>query len=125
MTALMLKRDRLILKRDHIGESLYAGRTYRSGEVVLAFEQVEWRSQRDRDTVEHPFGGHLFHPLLAKTAHGCTPNCRLSFADRTLIAIRNIASGDPVSFDYHSTERRLNRPFDCLCGSDRCRGRIE
>jgi len=115
----------LIVKKDRTGEGLYAGRTYRSGEAVVEFEQVGWRSQRDRYTVEHPFGGHLFHPVLAKTGHSCEPNCRVSFPDRALLAARSIAAGEPITFDYLTTEHRISYPFNCLCGSRRCRGRIE
>lgn len=115
----------LILKKDTTGEALYAAQSYRPGEVVLKFEHVAWRPARDRYTVEHPFGGHLFHPILAKTAHSCEPNCRISFPDRTLVAVRSIAPGDAITFDYKSTESRMSHPFVCLCGSGQCRGRIE
>jgi hypothetical protein len=109
----------LMLKKDHTGEGLYAARTYRPGDIVVEFEQVEWRSERDRYTVEHPFGGHLFHPVLAKTAHSCEPNCRVSFRDRALVAIKPIIAGGQISFDYRSTEHQISHPFDCLCGSRR------
>jgi hypothetical protein len=115
----------LLLKKDRTGEALYAGRSYRAGEAIVEFDQVSWRPMRDRFTVEHPFGGHLFHPVLAKTGHSCEPNAQVSFQDRALVAARPIASGEPVTFDYHTTERRLSHPFDCLCGSRQCRGRIE
>lgn len=114
----------LMLKKDRTGEALYATRRYRTGEVVFEFEHVALRPERDRHTVEHPFGGHLFHPILAKTAHSCEPNCRIAVLDRMMIAIRDIAPGEPITFDYLSTERRISHPFDCLCGSRRCRGRI-
>ena len=107
-----------------MGERLYAVRRYGAGEVVLEFEQVAWQPTRDRYTVEHPFGEHFHHPLLAKVSHSCEPNCRVSFRDRTLVAIRPIAPGDPITFDYQSTETRISRPFDCDCGSPACRGRI-
>jgi hypothetical protein len=114
----------LILRKDHTGEGLYAARFYHPGEVVLAFDEVEWRAERDRHTIEHPFGGHLFHPILARAAHGCEPNCRISFTDRALVALKTITAGESITFDYRSTESRLSHPFDCLCGSRRCRGRI-
>ena len=98
----------LMLKKDHTGEGLYAARTYRPGDIVVEFEQVEWRSERD-----------LFHPVLAKTAHSCEPNCRVSFRDRALVAIKPIIAGGQISFDYRSTEHQISHPFDCLCGSRR------
>jgi hypothetical protein len=115
----------LMLKKDRCGERLYAGRRYGRGDVVVEFAHVAWRPERDRYTVEHPSGVHLYHPILAKTAHSCDPNCRISFADRAMVAVNAIAPGELITFDYRSTERRLSQPFDCHCGSRRCRGRIE
>jgi hypothetical protein len=105
-------------------EGLYAARCFRPGERVLELDEVTWRPERDRETVEHPFGGHLHHPVLAKAAHSCAPNCRVSFPDRALIAATTIASGEAVTIDYQSTDRRISRPFDCHCGAHGCRGRI-
>ena len=115
----------LILKKGHAGERLHAVRRYRPGEVVFDFEQVAWRPARDRHTVEHPFGGHIFHPTLAKVSHSCDPNCRISFPYRAVVAIRSIEPGELISVDYQSTEHSISHPFDCLCGAPRCRGRIE
>jgi hypothetical protein len=115
----------LFLKRDRTGEGLYAARSYHPGEFIFQFEAVSWRPIRDRHTVEHPFGGHFFHPILAKTSHGCEPNCRISFSDRAMVALKAVAAGEAISFDYQSTERRISHPFDCLCGSTKCRQRIE
>lgn len=114
----------LMLRKDRAGEKLYAARGYRAGERVLELDEVEWRPERDRETVEHPFGGHLYHPVLAKAAHACAPNCRIDFAGRALLASKPIAPGDLITIDYQSTDRRITRPFDCHCGAPRCRGRI-
>jgi len=115
----------LLLKKDRAGEGLYAAQIYRPGQVVVEFEEVAWRPARDRYTVEHPFGGHLFHPILAKAAHSCEPSCRISFPDRAMIAVRTIGPGEPITFDYQTTDRQISQPFDCHCGSRRCRGRIK
>jgi hypothetical protein len=114
----------LVLRRAPADRGLYAARRFRPGDRVLELDEVTWRSDRDRDTVEHPFGGHMFHPVLAKAAHSCAPNCQVSFPDRALVATSAIASGDAVTIDYQSTDRRISRPFDCHCGSRGCRGQI-
>jgi hypothetical protein len=114
----------LIVKQDATGEALYATRAYRPGDVVFHFQEVEWRPKRDRYTVQHPSGGHIFHPVLAKTAHSCEPNCCIDLPDRAMVAIRPIAAGEAISFDYETTESWFSHPFWCQCGSRRCRGRI-
>jgi hypothetical protein len=114
----------LMLRQDATGEALYAARAYRPGDIVLDFAEVEWRPARDRYTVQHSSGAHLFHPVLAKVSHGCDPNCRIEASGRILVAARPIASGEPIAFDYQTTETRFAYPFRCLCGASRCRGRI-
>jgi SET domain-containing protein len=42
-----------------------------------------------------------------------------------MIARREIAAGEPITFDYATTERAIRFPFDCVCGAPACRGRIE
>jgi hypothetical protein len=114
----------LIVKRDVSRDALHAGRDFRRGEIVLDFAEVEWRTERDADTVQHPSGGHIYHPLLARVAHSCEPNCEILAAGRVLVAIRPVAAGDAITFDYQTTESRFARPFECHCGSARCRGRV-
>jgi len=110
--------------KDEGGEELHAARAYRPGDVVFRFEEAEWRAQRDRDTVQHLNGGHVFHPILARTAHSCEPNCCISFPATAMVAIRAIAAGEAITYDYETTETWFSHPFWCRCGSRRCRGRI-
>jgi len=114
----------LIIKRDATGQALYAARTYRPGDTVVDFSEVEWRPERDRYTVQHPCGGHIYNRVLAKVSHSCDPNCEVVFPGRALVAIRAIEPGQAITFDYRRTESRFAHPFDCLCGSPRCRGHI-
>jgi hypothetical protein len=54
--------------------------------------------------------------------HSCEPNAVLR--GRTLVAQRDIARGDEVTFDYATTEYEMAEPFACGCGAARCRGLI-
>jgi hypothetical protein len=104
--------------------ALRAEGAHRPGDVVFRFDEFEWRQQRDRETVQHLQGGHIFHPLLARTAHSCEPNCYVSFPISSMVAIRSIEAGEAITCDYESTEAWFSHPFWCQCGSRRCRGRI-
>jgi tyrocidine synthetase-3 len=114
----------LLLKRDATGEALYSTRAYWPEDLVLRFDRLTWRPMRDRYTVQHPAGGHIFHPILAKVSHACEPNCRVSLRERALFAVRPILPGEAITFDYQTTESRLSHPFQCVCRSPRCRGWI-
>jgi hypothetical protein len=58
--------------------------------------------------------------------HCCDPNAGLSITgtDVRLNAIREIAAGEQVTFDYSTTMDEDDFEFDCLCGSPLCRRRI-
>ena len=106
------------------GEALCAMRDYEAGEIVVAFAGGELRARRDPSTVELADGRHLFHPVLTLAAHACEPNCRLDLDGRRMVAVRPIAAGEAVTYDYETTERWFSHPFWCQCGARRCRGRV-
>lgn len=54
--------------------------------------------------------------------HACEPTVQIR--DREVIAVRDIAEGEGVTFHYCTTEYDMATPFDCLCGSPRCMGAI-
>ena len=48
----------------------------------------------------------------------------VSPSDVTLGAVRDIAAGEQVTFDYSTTMDEDDFELDCLCGSPNCRGRV-
>lgn len=52
--------------------------------------------------------------------HACRPNA--AFEGLRLVALRDIAAGDELTFDYNSTEYEIAEPFPCHCGG--CEGRL-
>lgn len=54
--------------------------------------------------------------------HSCEPNIGFSNSI-TFIAIRDIAAGEELVFDYAFNETEVD-PFTCNCGSEVCRGTI-
>ncbi|HSV15089.1 MAG TPA: SET domain-containing protein-lysine N-methyltransferase [Tepidisphaeraceae bacterium] len=58
--------------------------------------------------------------------HSCDPDAGLVIdgTDVQLIALRDIAAGEQVTFDYSTTMDEDDFEFDCLCGSPNCRRRI-
>jgi hypothetical protein len=53
--------------------------------------------------------------------HSCTPNCGLA-GNMLVVAIRDIAIGEELCFDYAMSDGGDYDEFDCLCGSVECRG---
>jgi len=58
--------------------------------------------------------------------HSCDPNCGVQINGEKvqLLAIKNIAVGDELTWDYSTTMAEDNWEMDCLCGTRNCRGRI-
>ncbi len=54
--------------------------------------------------------------------HHCEPSTDIT--ERDVVARRNIAAGEDVTFDYNTTEYDLAEPFACHCGSPRCVGTV-
>lgn len=54
--------------------------------------------------------------------HSCDPNCEIR--GRDVVALRPIAEGEEITYDYATTEEEMAEPFRCGCGSPHCRGEI-
>jgi SET domain-containing protein len=56
--------------------------------------------------------------------HSCNPNCEADeIDDRVLItAIKNIPSGEELSYDYNLYDGDLDDLSPCYCGAKNCRG---
>jgi hypothetical protein len=61
---------------------------------------------------------------VAHLNHSCEPTVTVDTTRLALIAARDIASGEELTFFYPSTEWDMTAPFPCLCGSPRCLGLI-
>ena len=70
------------------------------------------------------------HDIDNFLCHSCEPNCRFLIGpDLTagLLAVRDIAEGESINFDYDTTEDDLRGDrggFECHCGTPSCRGEV-
>ncbi|KPA86560.1 hypothetical protein ABB37_00696 [Leptomonas pyrrhocoris] len=70
-------------------------------------------------------GRHLLFADGAQClAHSCDPNVRVRVdATNNMLecqALRDIAEGELIAFNYNTTEWDMNTPFHCLCKSPNC-----
>lgn len=54
--------------------------------------------------------------------HSCEPSAWIR--GLSIIALRDIARGEGVTFDYNATEYSMAEPLNCLCGTPSCVGRV-
>lgn len=52
--------------------------------------------------------------------HSCEPNARVE--GRDVVAARDIAPGEQITFHYNTTEHEMAEPFRCTCGAASCAG---
>jgi hypothetical protein len=55
--------------------------------------------------------------------HCCDPNAGLS-GQITLVAMREIAAGEEITYDYAMSDGSPYDEFSCSCGSPHCRGHV-
>ena len=55
--------------------------------------------------------------------HSCNPNAGLS-GQTALVALREIAAGEEICYDYAMTDGSPYDEFECRCGEANCRGRV-
>ncbi|CDH51722.1 galactose-proton symport [Lichtheimia corymbifera JMRC:FSU:9682] len=56
--------------------------------------------------------------------HSCDPSVCMDIDKRAITALKDIRTGDELTFFYPSTEWDMAQPFDCWCGSSQCIKRV-
>ncbi len=68
---------------------------------------------------------HLAPEFLQYINHSCEPNTFFDTNKGEVVAVRDIAPNEEISFFYPSTEWSMTQPFDCFCGAGNCMGQIQ
>lgn len=55
--------------------------------------------------------------------HSCSPNAGIC-GQIVLVAMRDIAAGEEITFDYAMADSSSFDEFECACGAVTCRGRV-
>jgi hypothetical protein len=55
--------------------------------------------------------------------HSCEPNCVMG-GSVVLVARRDIAVGEEITYDYATSDGSDYDEFECSCGSELCRGKV-
>jgi len=123
----------LVIERRDGRYRALAARPFAAGEVVVRLEG-RVRAHADRYSIQIGVDGHLVVPpgadpreIVARYPwrfldHACDPSA--AFRGWELVARRDLAPLDEVTFDYETTEWELAVPFRCACGEAACRGEI-
>jgi len=112
-----------------LGRSVFAVRDIAVGETVLK----TWGPQvpkRSRHTMQVDVDTHVLPDgVTVLVNHSCEPSCgvliRPALREIEVRALRPIAAGEEITFDYATFEYDVeNGSAQCLCGAAKCRGRV-
>ncbi|MFG6283672.1 SET domain-containing protein-lysine N-methyltransferase [Sphingomonas sp. S6] len=120
----------------HIGKAVFAAQGFAQAETIVRFsgpivpaarlpQGLSGASDRylqiGRDRYMGPSG--RIDDLIN---HSCSPNAGLRFTDDGvfLVALRPIAPGEEIAWDYSTTLADPDWSMQCACGSPECRGVI-
>ncbi len=110
------------------GTGVFASRDIKKDEVIAEFKGPRVKFD-DMEGIPREVWDHLFNvgvneyiipkEPIVRTNHSCDPNAGI-VKDVQLVAMRDIAKGEEVTFDY-STITADNWELECRCGSPSCR----
>jgi len=103
------------------GRGLQTERCIAAGDVVIELSG-RWVVAPSKYTIQLGEGQHLEPEdhQWALINHSCRPNLRVDCERKIMLATRDIALGETLSFNYLSTEWDLAAPFPCLCRAEHC-----
>src|SRR5436309_5425763 len=126
----------LIVRRSKIhGDGAYATAPIAKGRVVAEYTGPHLTNEQADVLYDHSPRTYLFglidgehvidgDGIAAFINHSCDPNCEADEIKGHVIirAIRNIASGEELAYDYNLYDGDLDDPAPCFCGTKKCRG---
>jgi len=116
----MVSMDTLSIRTENKFRSLITKQAYKAGEVICEIPSDNVVNKATRFTVQIGRDKHTDVGKLAALNHSCDPNVILDTTNMVMVALRDIAKGEELSFFYPSTEWEMAAPFICLCGASNC-----
>ncbi|MBL7747653.1 MAG: SET domain-containing protein-lysine N-methyltransferase [Chitinophagaceae bacterium] len=107
--------------------ALFVLRTYQPGEVIASFSAGTISAEPTYLTVQVGVAKHItLQPeFLQYINHSCDPNVFFDTTTMELVALKELAVEEELTFFYPSTEWEMTQSFNCYCGSHKCLGEIK
>jgi hypothetical protein len=108
------------------GARLVATRAFSAGETIGRFEEYWVTRKPTYLSIQVGPGRHIENlGQFSYLNHSCDPSTIVDTEAMALLAARDIAPGDELTFFYPATEWEMERPFACLCGAPACLKQIQ
>ena len=103
------------------GARLITDQPFQRGQVIYAITGQRVTDKATYQTIQIGPHSHIEElGVLAYLNHSCQPNTIVDTSELVVIAARDIAAGEELTFFYPSTEWEMDRPFICLCSAPQC-----
>jgi SET domain-containing protein len=126
----------LVIRRSRIhADGVYTTTSIKKRAIVAEYTGPRLTNSGADDIYEHSPRTYLFgltdgehvidgDGIAAFINHSCDPNCEADeIRGRVIIrAIRNIISGEELTYDYNLYDGDLDDPAPCFCAAKKCRG---
>lgn len=126
----------VIIKESKIDKGVFANKDFKKGEEIFQFcgpiiignDNIAPDSYTDNHCVQigedmyiGPSGGPDDY-----INHSCDPNGSFNISDNkaSIIALKNIAKGEEITFDYSTSMAEDRYEINCSCGAGFCRQKI-
>lgn len=119
-----------VRQTEKFGKGVYAKGPIKAGEIVAEWDgpiydvdATEWNDELENHTIQFaPDKWRDSIGIARYLNHSCEPNCGIK--DRfKLTAMRDIAAGEQLTWDYDMSEDNQDYPWHmvCECGTPSCR----
>jgi len=109
------------LRTAAIGQGVFATEAIAAGELLIALAHVFVAAAEQYtiqiDEARHQAGTGEIDDFLN---HCCEPGAALDVERLCFVAVRPLAPGDEVTFNYLTSEWDMAEAFTCRCGADGC-----
>lgn len=112
--------DSLVIRTRNKFRSLTTNKAYNKGEIICEIPTDSLYEKPNQFTVQIGIDQHVEVRELSSMNHSCNPSTILDTTRMLVIATRDLAPGDELTFFYPSTEWEMSSPFICLCGAPNC-----
>eukprot|EP00638_Chattonella_subsalsa_P006919 CAMPEP_0117759628 /NCGR_PEP_ID=MMETSP0947-20121206/16125_1 /TAXON_ID=44440 /ORGANISM="Chattonella subsalsa, Strain CCMP2191" /LENGTH=182 /DNA_ID=CAMNT_0005580119 /DNA_START=89 /DNA_END=637 /DNA_ORIENTATION=+ len=109
------------------GWGVFAQKNFSKDDIVIVGKASARTANKTRHTAQKDWNEHIWFELPALYLnHSC--DAKLGIQDNEhgaydFVARKDIREGEEVNIDYETFEWQI-QPFQCLCGSSRCRGML-
>lgn len=98
------------------------------GGIIVGANELEKLSDEEKGHTIQVHNGFYLAPISMDEPadfinHSCAPNCGIS-GQIALVAMRDIQSGEELTFDYSMSDSSAFDEFECACGATTCRQRV-